>query len=286
MSNHVNNVLEVAGPESDVRRLIVSIAKEGGSRRPYDFNPFVPATTQESKKRWLTDDATIEDPDKRPLVISFESSCAPPDALLTKLSLLFPTLVFGLCFVECWHNYLGWYVFHNGELYDSWLNENVYLYSEVSSDESCDGESLNPDGAMIDGYDAVGWKERFCEARNILPTRECAEAAGVSDQLAECEEMAPRVMDSAFEYMDAPIPHDALPISLDDFCEQVSYCVSAVKYRLCIAEVLNSVASAGAVQDASGTITDSDPETLTSVRGQPMQRANEQESPEATEGTS
>ena len=63
MSNHVNNVLEVAGPESDVRRLIVSIAKEGGSPRPWDFNSFVPATTQESKKRWLTDDATIEDPD-------------------------------------------------------------------------------------------------------------------------------------------------------------------------------------------------------------------------------
>ena len=245
MSNHVNNTLEVAGPEPDVRRLKALIAKGGGSPQPCDFNSFVPATTQESKKRWLTDAAMIEDPDKRPLVIFFESLLVPPDALVKKLSLLFPTLVFGLRFVESWDNYFGWIVFRNGiECGSSW-NDDINRFGNHSGSDSCGSESLNLDGAMIDGYDAVGWTERFCEARKSLPTRKAATDLAPSDQLAECEEMASQVMDSAPEYLDAPIPHDAVPISLDEFCELVSLCEMAVQYRSRMAEVLASVGTEG-----------------------------------------
>jgi hypothetical protein len=273
MPNHVNNKLQVAGPEPDVRRLKALIVKGGGSPRPCDFSSFVPATTPESKKRWLTDDAMIKDPDKRPLEIFFESLSVPPDALLERLSLLFPSLVFGLQFVESWSSYLGWLIYHNGEIYDFWWNEDICRYGNRSGSECHDRESLNPDGAMIDSHDAVDWEERFREARNALPTRKVAETLGVSDQLAECEEMMPRVMDSAPEYMDAPIPHGPVPISLNGFCERVSHCEMAVQYRSRMAEVLASVASAEAVQDATNKITDSDPETVTSARGQPMQQA-------------
>jgi hypothetical protein len=273
VSNHVNNKLQVAGPEPDVRRLKALIAKGGGRQQPCDFSPFVPATTPESKKRWLTDDAMIEDPDKRPLVILFESLLVPPDALVKTLSLLFPTLVFGLWFVESWDNYLGWIVIHNGNECGSGWNEDICRYGNRSGIECRDRESLNPDGAMIDSHDAVDWEERFREARNALPTRKVAETLGVSDQLAECEETMPRVMDSAPEYMDAPIPHGPEPISLNGFCERVSHCEMAVQYRSRMAEVLASVASAEAVQDAGDRITDSGPETVTSASGQPMQQA-------------
>lgn len=273
MSNHINNVLEVAGPESDVRRLIARIAQGGGSPQPCDFSSFIPATTQESKKRWIALDAMLKDPDKRPLEIDFESLSVPPDALLEKLSILFPTLVFGLQFVECESVYMGWVVFHNGNNCGFGWNEDTCRYGNRSGSECRDRESLNPDGAMIDSHDAVDWEERFREARNALPTRKVAETLGVSDQLAECEEMMPRVMDSAPEYMDAPIPHGPVPISLNDFCERVSHCEMAVQYRSRMAEVLASVASAEAVQDAGDKITCSDPETVTSTRGQPMQQA-------------
>jgi hypothetical protein len=273
MPNHVNNKLQVAGPEPDVRRLKALIVKGGGSPRPCDFSSFVPATTPESKKRWLTDDAMIKDPDKRPLEIFFESLSVPPDALLERLSLLFPSLVFGLQFVESWSSYLGWLIYHNGEIYDFWWNEDICRYGNRSGSECHDRESLNPGGAMIDSHDAVDWAERFREARNALPTRTVAESLGVSDQLAECEEMMPRVMDSAPEYMDAPILHGPVPISLNEFCEQVSHCEMAVQYRSRMAEVLASVASAEAVQDATNKTTDSDPETVTSARGRPMQQA-------------
>jgi hypothetical protein len=273
VSNHVNNKLQVAGPEPDVRRLKALIAKGGGSPQPCDFSSFVPATTQESKTRWLTDDAMIEDPDKRPLVIFFESLLVPPDALVKKLSLLFPTLVFGLRFVESWDNYLGWIVFHNGNECGSGWNNDINRFGNHSGSECRDRESLNPDGAMIDSHNAVDWEERFREARNALPTRKVAESLGVSDQLAECEEMMPRVMDSAPEYMDAPIPHGPVPISLNEFCGRVSHCEMAVQYRSRMTEVLASAASAEAMQDATNKITDNDPETVTSARGQPMQQA-------------
>lgn len=268
MPNHINNELEVAGPEPDVRRLKALIVKGGGSPRPCDFSSFVPATTPESKKRWLTDDARIEDPDKRPLEIFFESLSVPPDALLEKLSLLFPSLVFGVRFCESWSVYLGWIIFHNGNNCGFGWNEDIWRYGNRSDRESRGRESLNPDGAMIDGHDAVDWKDRFHEAQSALPTRKVAETLGVSDQLAECEEMAPRVMDSAPECMDAPIPHGPVPISLDEFCERVSHCEMAVQYRSRMAEVLASVASAEAVQDAGDKITDSDSEPLTSARGE------------------
>lgn len=251
MSNHINNELEVVGPESDLLRFITAFASGGGIPLPCDFGSLVPATTQESWKRWIASDALIPDPDKRPLVLFFESTSVPPDALLEKLSLLFPSLVFGLRFFESWSVYLGWIIFHNGNNCGFGWNEDIGRYGNRSDRESRGRESLNPDGAMIDGHDAVDWEDRFHEARKALPTRKVAETLGVSDQLAECEEMAPRVMDSAPECMDAPIPHGPVPISLDEFCERVSHCEMAVQYRSRMAEVLASVATEEAARDTS-----------------------------------
>lgn len=273
MSNHINNELEVVGPESDLLRFITAFASGGGIPLPCDFGSLVPATTQESWNRWIASDALIPDPDKRPLVLFFESTSAPPDALLEKLSLLFPSLVFGLRFVESWSVYLGWVIFHDGRICGSDWNEDICRYGNRSGSECRDREALNPDGAMIDSHDAVDWEERFREARNALPTRKVAEALGVSDQLAECEEMMPRVMDSAPEYMDAPIPHGPVPISLNELCERVSHCEMAVQYRSRMAEVLASVASAEAVQDATRVLADCIPDAITSQTGQPTQPA-------------
>lgn len=150
MSNHINNELEVVGPESDLLRFITAFASGGGIPLPCDFGSLVPATTQESWKRWIASDALIPAPDKRPLVLFFESISVPPDELVKKMSLAFPTLVFGLRFVESWGNYHGWIVFHNGNECGFGWNDDIYRFGNHSGGEARARESLNPDGAMID----------------------------------------------------------------------------------------------------------------------------------------
>jgi hypothetical protein len=68
----------------------------------------------------------------------FQSAWSPMCALITKLSEIFPSLVFGLAYTEEAHLFAGWSVFHEGKF--------VTSYDHPIDWESCPDWEADPDG--------------------------------------------------------------------------------------------------------------------------------------------
>jgi len=263
MANWTSNRLKVAGDETELRCFCSRICRTEESEPYYWLNHLAPPRSGESTvDAWGARSGAfdVECPDiaARPLIMDFESLAVPPVRLVQRISAQFPGLVFGLVFLDEMSCFSGWLVCVYGALYGFVWNDDVLRLDEASF-PLAEGE-FNPDSCEIDGYDAVAWHKRLTETTNAI-SRSLASELGLAEKVAKFDDFA------------------RTHWNLDEIGEYATLLEEEIQCMDLFERFRKSIT-------AGDKITASDPETVTSARGQPMQRANEQESPEATEGTS
>lgn len=248
MANWTTNILEIYGDEAEIGRFREAITKTDGDLAKYDLNGLVPLVGSEGPSVvWGTTsgafDIEVREPDKRPLEIIFESRNVPPHELIRRISILFPSLVFSLRFLDECCCYVGWVVFANGECYGARMNQDVFRAGDRRFDrEAWEAEQLDPDAAMIDDYEAVDWAERFFEALNVVP-RELANHPELAEDVADHEAMADRVEDLAPEYEDAQTRLGDRRRALEEFCESASLLEARAECRMAVERALEALAA-------------------------------------------
>jgi len=247
MANWTSNSLEIYGEEAGAARFREAITQREDGREELDLNRLVPPGPEGPLAAWGATsgaiDIGIREPDKRPLEIVFESISVPPHELIRRISKLFPTLVFALRFVDECLCFVGWCVFANGEWCEGRLNQDVYRAGDRRFDrEAWEAEQLDPEAALIDGYEAKDWADRFFEALNVVP-REVAADPEIAEDVAAHETMADRVEDLAPEYEDAQTHLGERRRSLEEFCESASLLEARAECRLAVQRALEALAA-------------------------------------------
>jgi hypothetical protein len=247
MANWTTNILTVHGEEARVSCFREAISVKTGDQQECDLNKLVPPGPEGPLAAWGTTsgafDVGIPEPDKRPLEVVFESRNVPPHELVRRISILFPTLVFALRFLDECYCYVGWAVFANGECHEARRNQDVYRAGDRRFDrEAWKAEQLDPDAATIDGYEAVDWSKRFFDALNVMP-RELATDPELAEDAANHAAMANMVEDLAPEYEHAQTPLGDRRRSLEEFCENASLLEARAECRLAVERALETHAA-------------------------------------------
>ena len=188
MENWTTNILEIYGEVAEVARFRGAITKRSGDRIKYDLNGLVPPGPQGPLKAWGTSsgafDVEIRKPNDRPLEVVFESGNVPPIKLVQQISILFPSLVFALRFLDERFCFVGWAVCAHGMLLEGRLNRDVYRAGDRRFDRAAwEAEQQDPEATLIDGFEAVDRAERFFEALNVVP-RELATDPELGEDVA------------------------------------------------------------------------------------------------------
>jgi hypothetical protein len=98
----------------------------------YDWANFVWGT------KWGAGDIyqTIKTPNDETLYYSFQSAWSPASGLIRGISMLYPTLTFGMWFTEEANFFAGWQVFKNGEEVEEYeIDPTPPNYSSFASDD-------------------------------------------------------------------------------------------------------------------------------------------------------
>jgi len=228
MANITSNVLVICGDEQEVSRFHADITVSGSAPPEYDLNALVPLGSEDPLTAWGATtgsfDVTIPEPDRLPREVCFESRSVPPIEQVRRISAKYPTLVFGLRFLDEMLCYVGWAVFHSGTLYNGKFNSDVWRHGDRDR-ETCEREALSPEAATIDGYEATEWAQRYSDAINAVPTPDEIKDADPSivALAAEFHAMADRVEDLAGEYRSVSTPLGKNRVCLEGFCEEASF---------------------------------------------------------------
>ena len=244
MANWTTNILEIYGEKAEIGRFRGAITKRSGDRIEYDLNGLVPPGPQGPLKAWGTSsgafDVEIRKPNDRPLEVVFESGNVPPIKLVQQISILFPSLVFALRFLDECFCYVGWAVCAHGTLLEGRLNKDVYRAGDRRFDRAAwEAEQLDPEATLIDGFEAVDWAERFFEALNVVP-RPVAEELGLSAEFAAHEKLAARVEDLSPEYEAVQTRLGDRARSLEEFTESASLLEAHAECRSAVERVLEA----------------------------------------------
>lgn len=244
MANWTTNILEIYGDEAEIGRFREAITQRCGDRIGFDLNGLVPPGSEGPLVAWGATsggfDVEMRDPHKRPLEIVFESVNVPPHELIRRISILFPSLVFSLRFLDECSCYVGYVVFANGGSYGARMNQDVFRAGDRRFDrEAWEAEQLNPEAALIDGHEVVDWAQRFFEAVNVVP-QELAADPELAEDVADHEAMADRVEDLAPEYEDAQTLLGDRRRSLEEFCESASLLEARAECRMAVERALEA----------------------------------------------
>lgn len=254
MANWQTNILEVYGEEPEIVRFRGAITKRSGDRIEYGLNALVPPGPEGPRVAWGANsggfDFEIPQPNNRPLEIIFESISVPPHELIRRISMLYPLLVFSLRFIDECRCFVGWVVFADGEWYGSRMNQDVFRAGDRRFDREAwkaeqqdpEAEQQDPEAALIDGYEAIDWADRFFEALNVVP-REIATDPELAEDVADHAAMADRVEDLAPEYEDAQTPLGDRRRALEEFCENASLLEARAECRLAVERALKALAA-------------------------------------------
>ena len=247
MANGTTNILEIYGEEAEIGRLRRAITKRSDDRIEYDLNGLVPPGPEGPLAAWGANsggfDVEMRAPNNRPLEIIFESVSVPPHELIRRISILYPTLVFALRFIDECCCFVGWVVFADGEWYGGRMNQDVFRAGDRRFDrEAWEAEQHDPEAALIDGYEAIDWADRFFEALNVVP-RELAADPELAEEVADHAAMADEVEDLAPEYEDAQTPLGDRRRALEEFCESASLLEARAECRLAVERALEALAA-------------------------------------------
>jgi hypothetical protein len=242
MANWTTNILELHGEEAELARFREAITRWEDGRQEFDLNRLVPPGSEGPLAAWGATSGVfnvgIPEPDKRPLEVVFESINVPPHELVRRISILFPTLVFALRFLDECCCYVGWCVFADGECYGARMNQDVYRAGDRRFDRKAwEAEQRDPEATLIDGFEAVDWADRFFEALNVVPP-ELAGDPELAEDVADHKAMADRVEDLAPEYKDAQTLLGNRRRSLEEFCESASLLEARAECHLAVHRVL------------------------------------------------
>jgi hypothetical protein len=116
--------------------------------------------------KWGACRVEIDDPTpiNKTLLMRYESAWSPCDALISKISAIYPQLVFGTVSTEESSAFIAWSVFHNGEVIEEGHRDPQRLTPELN--EKC--EKANDDTNPNQAEDEEDWYESFSEWEHHL----------------------------------------------------------------------------------------------------------------------
>jgi hypothetical protein len=243
MSNSHSCIVEVDGEVDQLSTFYGALILAGGDlRKMLSPRPEVA----------LDNDFILSSPGQLPITVAFESYGPLPFELVRDASLLFPTLVFALLYLDECSCHVGFVLYRNGTFLDSAMNNDVFRAAGSEHEDYMAG-ALHPDAATIDGHEAVAWALRLSEALNVVP-RDAAIEAGFGDDLQKLESFAERVEELGPEYEHVTTPLSSSRRFLGELCEQASILEARFTCRMAVRKALGDSATLANARDLNTPI--------------------------------
>ena len=201
MPNWCYNYMTVKGTKRNLAKFIKDIEVKNTEHKEYDLNQLVPLDPRGSKEikttnadgvetvftafssesdgfdgyldavetwgsKWGACSVDVDDPalDGKTLSMRYESAWSPCDALIAKISAMYPSLVFGVVSTEESSAFVAWSAFHNGEVIEEGGRDPQRLTPEL--DEKCK-KANDPENPNL-SEDEEDWYESFSEWEHHL----------------------------------------------------------------------------------------------------------------------
>lgn len=201
MPNWCYNYMTVKGTKRNLAKFIKDIEVKNTEHKEYDLNQLVPLDPRGSKEikttnadgvetvftafssesdgfdgyldaietwgsKWGACSVDVDDPalDGKTLSMRYESAWSPCDALIAKISAMYPSLIFGVVSTEESSAFVAWSAFHNGEVIEEGGRDPQRLTPEL--DEKCK-KANDPENPNL-SEDEEDWYESFSEWEHHL----------------------------------------------------------------------------------------------------------------------